>query len=398
MAEHRNCQLIRDGYAAFSKGDLAALGELFTNDVQWHEAGGGRTPVAGDFKGQEAVFGMFGQLMQLTDGNFHVSLIDVIADDHQAVAIHEATARRGMHTYASREAIVFHLLEGKVTDAWHTVPDAEAYDEFWSDDLDVGGEMDNAALVRRAYDAFATGDMAVVIDSIAEDAVWHVRLGSSLDGDYSGRDNVLAMLAQSATIGDVPMTMEVHDVLANADHATVLVTTTETIDGTQYRAEQVHVYHLRDGQSTECWLAATDIPQANAMNAAFDKRPTAELVRAGYEMFSTGDLAGLSELIADDVVWNIAGTHPMAGTTRGRDEVFGLFARMAQETGGSLRFEIQDVCVSGDRSSTIVEASATRNGRTATTQEVHVARYVDGKLVEFTSYPADPAAEAALWS
>jgi ketosteroid isomerase-like protein len=397
MAEHRNCQLIRDGYAAFSKGDLAALGELFTNDVQWHEAGGGRTPVAGDFKGQEAVFGMFGQLMQLTDGNFHVSLIDVIADDHQAVAIHEATARRGMHTYASREAIVFHLLEGKVTDAWHTVPDAEAYDEFWSDDLDVGAD-DDVARIRRGYDAFLTGDMATVLDLIAPDAVWHFRAGSRLDGDYVGRDNVLAMLAESMQMADVPPTMEIHDVLANGEHGTVLLTQVSTIDGVEYRSEQVHVYHLRDGQATECWVAATDVPQTVAIVAAEEKKPTVELVRAGYEAFSTGDMAALTEIIADDVVWTTIGNSPMAGTWRSRDEVFGMFGRLVQETGGSMRIDVEDVCISGERSSTLVNVTATRNGRTVTDNAVHVARYADGKLVEFTSYPGNPAVEDEFWS
>ncbi len=33
MAEHPNVARIRDGYAAFAKGDFAALNELFADDI-----------------------------------------------------------------------------------------------------------------------------------------------------------------------------------------------------------------------------------------------------------------------------------------------------------------------------------------------------------------------------
>ena len=157
MGQHPNTGRIRDGYAAFSRGDVAALAELFTKDVQWHEAGGAVAPLAGDYKGQEAVFAMFAQLPELCD-RFEVTLVDCIADDHQAVSIHEVTARRGPHTYTCRESIVFHLLDGKVTDAWHTVPDVDAYDAFWADEgTGRGAEHPNVAAIRAGYDAYGRG-------------------------------------------------------------------------------------------------------------------------------------------------------------------------------------------------------------------------------------------------
>lgn len=376
---------------------MAALSELFTQDIQWHEAGGASSPIAGDYKGQEAVFTMFGQLIELTNGQFSVTVIDCIADDHQAVAIHETSARRGLHTYDSREAIVFHLLEGKVTDAWHTVPDVAAYDLFFSDEP-LPGQIDHVANIKKGYKAFQEGDLATVLELISEDAVWHVNLGSKRDGDYVGRDNVLALLAQNAQDYDAPPTFEIHEVLANDTHATVLLTATSVVNGVTFTDREVHIYHLQGEQATECWLATTDVPTTVEAIAAVEKRPTEAQVRSGYEAFATGDMTALTELISPDVVWNVVGDYALAGVKRGRDEVFAYFGQLVQETGGTLKLEVEDICCSADRSSTIVNATATRNGKTATIRQVHVARYVDGTLVEFTAYPEDPAAETAFWS
>ncbi|HZQ27256.1 MAG TPA: nuclear transport factor 2 family protein [Acidimicrobiales bacterium] len=262
MAEHPNAQLIREGYAAFSRGDLAKLSELFTQDIQWHEAGGSTAPLAGDYKGQEAVFTMFGQLIQLTGGQFAVEVEEVIADDHQAAAIHTATARRGSTTYHSREALVFHILDGKVTDAWHTVPDIEAYDAFWAAPLDVSVTQQNIANARRGYEAFAAGNMDVLTELLADDCVWHVKGGGPLDGDYVGRDATFGFFLQSFQETDGTLRIDVHDILANEDHVTVLCTVSATRKGVSMSDSAVHVYHVKDGKTLECWQATTDPAKA----------------------------------------------------------------------------------------------------------------------------------------
>ena len=396
MGQHPNTGRIRDGYAAFSRGDVAALAELFTKDVQWHEAGGAVAPLAGDYKGQEAVFAMFAQLPELCD-RFEVTLVDCIADDHQAVSIHEVTARRGPHTYTCRESIVFHLLDGKVTDAWHTVPDVDAYDAFWADEgTGRGAEHPNVAAIRAGYDAYGRGDLDALRQSIAEDAVFHVRLGGRRDGDFGGREEVLAMLARTAE--ELGLVIELHDILANDSHATVLCRSTVTVDGEKHTTQDVHVYNLRDGRAVECWIATSHLPQSMARTAALEKRPTPELVRRGYDAFKVGDMAVLGELIAEDVEWRVPGSNVLSGTYSGRDEVFAFFARVFQETGGALELRIEDICCSEERTATLVTTTATRNGRTLTSRSLHLGRYRDGQLVEFCEYPDDQTVEDEFWA
>jgi ketosteroid isomerase-like protein len=128
MAEHPNVARIRDGYAAFAKGDFAILNDLFAGDMQWHE--GGRNQVSGEYRGREAVFGLFGKLMEVTEGSLHLDLHAVFADDEHGVALVTVTASRGGRSININGVHVMHLRDGKVTEFWNTSTDQYAIDEL----------------------------------------------------------------------------------------------------------------------------------------------------------------------------------------------------------------------------------------------------------------------------
>src|SRR2546428_7653130 len=81
---HPNVELLQKGYDAFEKGDLDTLRELFAADIVFHTTG--HSPLAGDYRGQDEVFGFFGKLVELTGGTFKIERHAVLADDeHGAV-------------------------------------------------------------------------------------------------------------------------------------------------------------------------------------------------------------------------------------------------------------------------------------------------------------------------
>ena len=86
---HPNEELVRRGYDAFAKGDMDTLRELFDPGIVWHFPG--RSPLAGDHRGVDAVLGFFGRTMELTAGTFRAELHDVVGDDRHAVGMHLAT-------------------------------------------------------------------------------------------------------------------------------------------------------------------------------------------------------------------------------------------------------------------------------------------------------------------
>lgn len=127
---HPNEELIRRGYEAFNQGDAATLRELFDPAIVWHFPG--RSVLAGDHRGTDAVLGFFGRTQELTAGTFRVELHEVVADDQHTVGLHLATGEREGRTLEDHEVVVFHVRDDKVVEAWQYLENQYAYDEFFS--------------------------------------------------------------------------------------------------------------------------------------------------------------------------------------------------------------------------------------------------------------------------
>lgn len=127
---HPNEELVRRGFAAFATGDMATLSELFADDVVWHA--GGRSPIAGDYKGKQEVFGLFAQLAGRTGGTFHLEVHDVLANDEHVVALVKTAGNREGKTLSDNGVQIFHVRGGKVVESWFHPSDQYAADDFWS--------------------------------------------------------------------------------------------------------------------------------------------------------------------------------------------------------------------------------------------------------------------------
>ncbi len=130
MADHPNAALLRKGYEAFGKGDMATITELFAEDLVWHLAG--NNPLSGVHRGRDAVFAIFAKTTQLSGGTFKIDLHDVLANDEHAVALTRATASREGKQLNSLDTDVYHVSDGKVTEWWSFVENGRVTDEFWS--------------------------------------------------------------------------------------------------------------------------------------------------------------------------------------------------------------------------------------------------------------------------
>src|SRR4051812_1785549 len=130
MAEHPNAEAIRRAFEAFAGGDTEAMRSLVAEDTTYHIPG--RGPLAGDHHGRDAVFAIFGRLMEGSEGTFNQELHDVLASDGHAVALTQATDSRDTHRYEGRDAWVFHLRQGQIAEAWWRPEDLYAADEFWN--------------------------------------------------------------------------------------------------------------------------------------------------------------------------------------------------------------------------------------------------------------------------
>jgi hypothetical protein len=113
---HPNEELLRNGYAAFAAGDLDTVQSLFSADITWHNSGSNQ--VSGDYRGHEAVLGMFGKIMESTGGSFRLDIHDILANDTHGVVLVTAHATRDGRDVSVREANIWHMSGGKATEFW----------------------------------------------------------------------------------------------------------------------------------------------------------------------------------------------------------------------------------------------------------------------------------------
>ena len=114
--EHPNATVFRRGYEAFNAGDMDTLRELFDANIVWHN--GGRTRFSRDSHGIDETLGFFLELMQATDGTFHLDVHDILADDDHAVALVTAHSEVNGTKTEDIGAHVVHVKNGKVTESW----------------------------------------------------------------------------------------------------------------------------------------------------------------------------------------------------------------------------------------------------------------------------------------
>lgn len=127
------------------------------------------------------------------------------------------------------------------------------------------GEHSNVARLREGYGAFDNGDFDTVRAFIAPDAVWHVPGSNPLSGDYKGHDEIFGLFSQLVQKTGGTLKSEIHDVLANDEHGTVLVRfSAQREDGRRLDQHEVHVVHLKDGQVVEWWSFEEDVAAADA--------------------------------------------------------------------------------------------------------------------------------------
>ena len=114
--------------------------------------------------------------------------------------------------------------------------------------------------------------------------------------------------------------------------------------------------------------------------------PNAARVRAAMESFNSGNIDDYAELLADDVVWHQIG----APTLHGKEE---LAASMpSAESGDSIEIKIHDVVGNDEHVVALVDAHATRGGRTLDYRTAEIVHMRDGKVTERWAFADDTQA------
>ena len=130
MNGERNLQLMRRTLDAFLSSDGPTLAQVFAQDVVWRVPG--KSFLARDYRGQNEVFGFFGQLMELTGGTFRVESLDMLANESGGVFVDRLTAERQGRKLDVRLLLYVVIRDGQIVEGFDHFHPEHAWDGFWA--------------------------------------------------------------------------------------------------------------------------------------------------------------------------------------------------------------------------------------------------------------------------
>jgi ketosteroid isomerase-like protein len=126
--------------------------------------------------------------------------------------------------------------------------------------------------------------------------------------------------------------------------------------------------------------------------------PNEDRIRVGFEAFAAGDMAALMPLWTEDVAWHSAGDSPLSGDFNGHEELIGLFANVAQLSGGSYTTEINDIVANDSVGFARGTGAAARNGKTLDDTSVWVFKFRGDQVSEVWFHPFDGITSNTFWN
>jgi ketosteroid isomerase-like protein len=123
---HPNEALARQELELIKAGGGAVPAELYADDFVLHYPG--RNPLAGDHSLAgfvEAIGSLLGE-----DGTVTRELHDVFGSDEHAVQLLNVTADAKGRSHSWQAAVVYHVRDGRFSEAWISIRDQHALDDF----------------------------------------------------------------------------------------------------------------------------------------------------------------------------------------------------------------------------------------------------------------------------
>jgi ketosteroid isomerase-like protein len=113
--ESENVALVQQAYAAFGRGDIAALLEMLSDDIDWHTPGAPRIPYAGRFSGRKQVAGFFEGLGKTAEfERFEPREFFAHGDKVVVLGHYAGRGRTTGRPFATDWAMVFTVRNGKI--------------------------------------------------------------------------------------------------------------------------------------------------------------------------------------------------------------------------------------------------------------------------------------------
>jgi uncharacterized protein len=109
----------------------------------------------------------------------------------------------------------------------------------------------NAAVIRSAYEAFASGNYPTVFEAFHPAIKWHVPGQGPLSGDYTGHSEVQDFFQRTMELSGGRFSIEISNILEDGDVVVALTTVHAERNGVSASFPEVHVWRVKDGKAVE---------------------------------------------------------------------------------------------------------------------------------------------------
>jgi len=124
---HPNEALLRETYEAVGQGDLQVLLDALADDVRWADSSLG--PLAGEYRGKEAVGVFFAMMFEVYAGTLHLDVLDVVANEDHAVVLTREHGKIGGEPVSWRGTHIWTFRDGECAE--FVAINDRAYNRFW---------------------------------------------------------------------------------------------------------------------------------------------------------------------------------------------------------------------------------------------------------------------------
>lgn len=114
----------------YAGGPLEPVAELLAEEIVWHVPG--RSPIAGDHRGVEAVLAYFAKRRELARATMAMHPGAAIADGEAVVQLVDGTARIGGEEVRWRTVGAYRVEGGLVREVWLVPLDLDRFDRIWA--------------------------------------------------------------------------------------------------------------------------------------------------------------------------------------------------------------------------------------------------------------------------
>jgi ketosteroid isomerase-like protein len=124
----------------------------------------------------------------------------------------------------------------------------------------------------------------------------------------------------------------------------------------------------------------------------------AELHRRQAEMYGGGPIEPVAELLAEDIVWRVPGSSPIAGEHRGVDAVLAYFVKRRELAGATMRMHPGEILADEEAVVQLVDGTARIDDEEVRWRTVGVYRVGGGRIREAWLVPLDLELFDGIWT